>query len=145
MHLRTDVFVPRGGAAAARADPAGFIVRNSSAGRPLEFAATSAAGATIKMTPLRDVTDEQYVAYFMTAGTKPPQPPLGYCPHSAGSDAAPVVEEFDEEALVSAGPPSLPPSAATAGVIRSRGVTWALHGNRMASHAPASTPAWASA
>ena len=135
VHLQTDIFVPRGGTAAARADPSSFIVRNSSAGKPLEFAATSASGATIKMIPLRDVTDEQYVAYFMTAGTKPPQPTLGYCPHSAGAgdDAAPLVEEFDEQSFVSAGPPSLPPSATT-DVIRSRGVTWALHGDRMASH-----------
>ena len=25
---------------------------------------------------------EHYVAYFMTAGTKPAQKPNGYCPHS---------------------------------------------------------------
>ena len=147
VHLQTDIFVPRGGTAAARADPSTFIVRNSSAGEPLEFAATSASGETIKMIPLRDVTDERYVVYFMTAGTKPPQPTLGYCPHSAGaaSSAEPIVEDFDEQSFVSAGPPSLPPSAASTDVIHSRGVTWAVHGDRMASHAPSSSAAWTSA
>lgn len=81
----------------------------------------------------------------MTAGTKPPQPPVRYCPRSAAGGAALVEateqeleeEEVDEERLVSAGPPSLPPAATDAGteVIRSRGVTWSLSSGRMRSSA----------
>jgi len=149
LHLPTDVFVPLGGTARARSDPASFITRNSTPGAPLEFFGLSAAGQRIHLIPLRDVADEQYVAYFMTAGTKPPQPPVRYCPHSAGGGAA-LVEiseqelqevEVDEERLVSAGPPSLPPASTEAAteavteVIRSRGVTWSLSGGRVGSHA----------
>ena len=51
-----------------RSDPASFITRNSTHGAPLEFLGLSAAGQRIHLIPLRDVADEQYVAYFMTAG-----------------------------------------------------------------------------
>ena len=68
LHLPTDVFVPLGGTARARSDPASFITRNSTPGAPLEFFGLSAAGQRIHLIPLRDVADEQYVAYFMTAG-----------------------------------------------------------------------------
>ena len=51
-----------------RSDPASFITRNSTHGAPLEFFGLSAAGQRIHLIPLRDVADEQYVAYFMTAG-----------------------------------------------------------------------------
>ena len=60
-----------------------FIQRTSKT--KLEFEATAANGTKIKMIPLRDVLDEAYVAYFYTAGTKPPQPPVYYCPHSRGA------------------------------------------------------------
>ena len=40
------------------------------------------------MIPLMNVMAEKYVAYFMTAGTKPPVPKFGYCPRSAKSDYA---------------------------------------------------------
>ena len=40
------------------------------------------------MIPLRDVMDETYAVYLFTAGTKPPQPRLGYCPHSRPNAAA---------------------------------------------------------
>ena len=33
--------------------------------------------------------------YFMAAGTKPPQPPVRYCPHSAGG--AQLVEASEQE------------------------------------------------
>merc|ERR1711920_682417 len=57
-----------------------FIQRTSDTA--LEFQATSSSGATMRMIPLHDVMTESYVVYFMTAGTKPPQPRHGYCPHS---------------------------------------------------------------
>ena len=46
--------------------------------------------------------------YFMTAGTKPPQPPVRYCPHSAGGaqlveaseQALDEVEVDDDQLLV---------------------------------------------
>ena len=55
------------------------------------------------------MVDETYVAYFMTAGTKPPQPKVVYCPHSAGATAQyePAVDDGDA-LLVSRGPPSAP-------------------------------------
>ena len=52
-----------------RSDPASFITRNSTAGAPLSFFGLGAAGERIHLIPLRDVSDEQYVAYFMTAGS----------------------------------------------------------------------------
>ena len=81
---------------------------------------------------------------MVTAGTKPPQPAVRYCPRSAGGGASAVEatdqeqreEEVDEGRLVSAGPPSLPPAAAAEvvqEVIRSRGVTWSLSGGRVGS------------
>ena len=42
----------------------------------------------MRLIPLRDVTDETYVVYFYTAGTKPPQPAVRYCPHSVSGHAA---------------------------------------------------------
>lgn len=83
---------------------------------------------TIRMRPLRDVTDEQYVVYFMTAGTKPPQPPVVYCPHSAAEGAAHDEHAHEEEGLVGTGPPS-PPAPSDAEQpprLRSRGVEWRI-------------------
>ena len=65
---------------AFRTDPSAFLRRNST--DTLEFEAVAAGGGKAKLIPLYRVVDETYVAYFMTAGTKPPQPKVVYCPHS---------------------------------------------------------------
>lgn len=80
VDLATDIFVPKG--STFRTDPGSFIVRNTSVTTALQFTAEAADGSTVRMVPLRDVMEEQYVVYFMTAGTKPQQPHNGYCPHS---------------------------------------------------------------
>eukprot|EP01050_Picozoa_sp_SAG11_P023402 SAG11_NODE_4692_length_1803_cov_1.910798_3_plen_98_part_00 len=64
--------------------------------------------------PLKDVMEEKYAVYFMTAGTKPPQPHNGYCPHShrdelAGYTFDPPPADVDPEETT-ASPPSQPPA-----------------------------------
>ena len=131
--VASDLFVPNGKATA----PDSFIVRNSSS--DLQFEATSATGGKMKLIPLREVMDESYVAYFYTAGTKPPQPAVHYCPHSQGGISEKAHQHHahhdhdhgssggggedgddgdDEDRLVTAGPP--PSSPRTNG----RGVRW---------------------
>jgi len=80
VDIQSDIWVPKG--TDFKTNPASFIVRNSST--ELEFEATAADGSKLRMIPLREVMEEQYVVYFMTAGTKPVQPRNGYCPHSRG-------------------------------------------------------------
>ena len=137
VHVDTDIFVPKGDA--FKADPSSFIERNSTTA--LDFEATASDGSKMRMMALRDVMDEQYVVYFMTAGTKPPQPSVVYCPHSAGSDALYEAEpEIDEdELLVSAGPPAPTPSTArdpllSHHLITSRGVQWHLANGLVTAH-----------
>jgi hypothetical protein len=62
------------------------------------------------MMPLRNIMDESYVVYLMTAGTKPPQPAIKYCPASAGATVASHAHEDDDDELISAGAPSSPTS-----------------------------------
>ena len=80
VHMTSDLFIPRSSDPVT--DPSSFITRNSST--ELTFEAVARNGTKMLMIPLRDVMDEQYVVYFMTAGSKPPQPPVVYCPRSAG-------------------------------------------------------------
>jgi DUF1680 family protein len=112
--VASDIFVPAGKGAMA---PDSFIARNSSSS--IEFEARSASGQRMRLIPLRDVTDEQYVVYFFTAGTKPPQRKLGYCPHSTGHAHG---EGEEESKLVAAG---APPSSAPTPIV-SKGVGWAI-------------------
>jgi len=148
VHLDDDIFVPKGGTAGAKADPSCFLRRNSS--DALDFEAVGADGVTVvQMMPLKDVMLEKYVVYFMTAGTKPPQPHNGYCPHSSNILSNEVIrgEEVDEheEDLSSAGPPVPTPAAAAASgsgstsgyqhpIIPSlgRGVSWQLVNGQIA-------------
>jgi len=134
VYLESDIWVPKGGTAGAKADPSTFITRNSTT--TLDFEAVAANGTKIRMIPLKDVTSERYVAYFMTAGTKPAQPRVYYCPHSAREHDHD--HEMDAD-LVSAGPPSTPtppteqqldqdfPSVSS----RSRGVSWTVVDGRL--------------
>jgi DUF1680 family protein len=138
VHVDSDIFMPGSGGSNCNqshfeTDPSCFLTRNSSAGKPLEFEAVGRdANGTVqkmKVVPLRDVMEEQYVVYFMTSGTKPPQPHNGYCPHSHGQDAFAVAdagELFDDSLLVSPGPPpaSAPAVNAEEHLISSRGVHW---------------------
>jgi len=103
--VTTDIFVPHGNA--FRANPSSFIHRNSSTA--LEFEALAADGTKIRMIPLKDVMDEKYVVYFMTAGTRPAQPPNPYCPHSHSESENTQEHEF-------------PPAPAPA--LKSKGAHW---------------------
>lgn len=136
--VESDIFVPHGGDARA---PAAFLRRNSTS--TLEFEAVGADGRRMRMIPLRDVTTERYVVYFYTAGTKPPQPSVHYCPHSAptlgahaqvqaqahthahgesGGEESGGEEAGDEHGEHEHGdPPSLPPLESGG---RGRGVQW---------------------
>ena len=130
VDVTTDIFVPAG----AATDPTSFIQRNASVAGRLEFVATAKDGSTMRMMPIRDVMDETYVVYFYTAGTKPPQPAVHYCPHSSGDGAIVEAEDAhghahhddghghgndeDEAALLSAGASPAPPLG--------RGVQWAV-------------------
>eukprot|EP00965_Chrysotila_dentata_P141924 4691537-Pleurochrysis_carterae.AAC.1 len=99
--------------------------------------------------PRVQVMDERYVVYFMTAGTKPAQPAVHYCPRSRPRQDAFEVQspEVEEAALVSRwSAPSLPPreGLAPAGaadterhIVSSRGVHWKLQGDRVVAKAPA--------
>jgi len=141
VHLTSDIFVPRGGQA-YRTDPSAFLRRNAT--DSLEFEAVAAGGAKAKLIPLYRVVDETYVAYFMTAGTKPPQPKVVYCPHSAGATAQyePAVDDGDA-LLVSRGPPSAP--AREQHVITSRGVHWRLRDGELRAEPADEAPAPAQA
>jgi hypothetical protein len=97
VHISTDIFIPR--SSNPITDPSSFITRNSST--DLTFEAVARNGTKMLMIPLRDVMDEQYVVYFMTAGTKPPQPPVVYCPRSAGEHVRSALQTPD--AIVSRG------------------------------------------
>ena len=137
VHVDADVFVPRGDA--FRSDPGGFIVRNSTSA--LDFEATGRDGRKMRMMALRDVVDERYVVYFMTAGTKPPQPRVVYCPHSVGADAVRGADPGEDEdaQLASADPPvptpvDAPDSAQPRHLITSRGVRWRIAGGRVSGH-----------
>lgn len=91
VNVTTDIFVP--GSPTYLTDPASFITRVP--GAALLFEAKGVLDgrpATVKMMPLRDVASEQYVVYFMAAGTKPPQPAVVYCPHSSDGPQHNVVE-----------------------------------------------------
>jgi len=146
VDVDSDVFVPRGGDA-FRTDPSVFISRNSTT--KLEFEAVGEDGTKLRMIPLREVMDERYVVYFMTAGTKPAQPAVHYCPRSRPRQDAFEVQspEVEEAALVSRwSAPSLPPreGLAPAGaadterhIVSSRGVHWKLQGDRVVAKAPA--------
>jgi len=125
VDVASDLFVPRGGDARA---PAAFVRRNSTAS--LEFEAVAADGRRMRMIPLRDVTTERYVVYFYTAGPKPAQPSVHYCPHSAphpvqshAHDGAHAHAHDGEEGGEHAhgDPPSLPPLESGG---RGRGVRW---------------------
>eukprot|EP00415_Alexandrium_ostenfeldii_P000872 UN0872 len=78
VDVETDIFVPK--SQDCRARPASFITRTSAA--KLEFEATASDGRRMRMIPLRDVMLEPCAVYFMTAGTKPPQPHMPYCPRA---------------------------------------------------------------
>ena len=125
---------------AFRTDPSAFLRRNST--DSLEFEAVEAGGGKAKLIPLYRVVDETYVAYFMTAGTKPPQPKVVYCPHSAGATAQyePAVDDGDA-LLVSRGPPSAP--AREQHVITSRGVHWRLRDGELSATPADEAPAQA--
>ena len=148
VDVTSDIFVPPPGGVDA---PASFIARDAKA-PTLEFVATAADGRTMRMRPLRDVMDERYVVYFYTAGTKPPQPAVHYCPHSHGAADVADLEpgrhsdghghghghgsEEEEEALISAGAPSAPPLIGG----RGRGVQWAVSPAGQMLAVPMATP-----
>jgi DUF1680 family protein len=128
VNVTSDLFVPA--SATFRTDPTSFIRRVP--GATLLFEADGTLDGTktsIKLVPLRDVRDEQYVVYFMTAGTKPPQPPVVYCPHSEDAQNSAHDEHGHRHDAVEAErgrvrPPSAPTEVATAPALRSRGVEW---------------------
>jgi len=133
VHLDSDIFVPKASNKDFKADPSGFITRNSTT--ELDFEAVSSNGTKIQMIPLKDVMLERYVAYFMTAGTKPVQPHNGYCPHSQGDAVQENVDLFDESVLVSTGAPAPSPDVEEVKhLITSRGVNWKLVGGRVEAH-----------
>jgi len=134
VHLDTDIWVPKGGTKTAKANPAAFITRNSTT--TLDFEAVGADGLKIQMIPLKDVMEEQYVAYFMTAGTKPPMPHVGYCPHSAGSDypySKTMVAHTHTEGETRGGAPAPPPKKQEHPTVvsRNRGVIWDIVAGKM--------------
>mgnify|MGYP003684544033 CR=1 FL=1 len=88
---------------------------------------------------LAQVMREKYVVYFMTAGTKPPQPKVVYCPHSHDAASHQIALDYREEYVVSKGTPSSPSNHGLTGhhepsqhVISSRGVHWALEDGKIA-------------
>ena len=131
--------MPKGGTSQAKKDPSHFITRNST--KTLEFEGVAQDGSKIQMIPLKEVMLEKYVAYFMTAGTKPPQPRVGYCPHSVGEDYPYVKPPMDMDPAVSADPPAPPRGPKTERnehpTIHSvnRGVSWSIVDGKIA-HSP---------
>lgn len=73
---------------------------------------------------------ERYVVYFMTAGTKPLQPRVVYCPHSSADDSRPRLADpaGPTSSLASDGLDVRPtaPTYLRQHIITSRGVHWAL-------------------
>lgn len=128
VDVATDIFVPKGGTVDAKADPSCFIERTSNTS--LSFTATGEDGSKMSMIPLKDVMPQKYAVYFMTAGTKPPQPHNGYCPHSHGD----VVQQGGFEAppadvdpeLTTGDPPGPPPSPEQVVQSRSKGASWRI-------------------
>lgn len=111
VNIESDIFVPKGDAL----KPASFITRNSTS--KLEFEAVASDCTCMRMMPLRDVMLESYAVYFMTAGTKPAQQKLGYCPHSQGEEYVDFEAcDDDDSALVSRGAPAPGPVASGHGV-----------------------------
>jgi len=131
INVESDIWVPHGGTAVAKQNPASFITRDkpTAAGgnHTLSFTARAQDGSSITLIPLKDVMAEKYAAYFMTAGTKPPQPHNGYCPHSKRDEAryqfvAPPADVDPE--IASAEPPGPPPTHIIHGT--SKGASWRL-------------------
>ncbi|KAL1493487.1 hypothetical protein AB1Y20_017192, partial [Prymnesium parvum] len=119
VHPPSDVWVPAG--SSFKTDPSSFLRRNSTT--RLEFEARAADGSALRMIPLAHVTTEPYAVYLYTAGTKPPQPEVRYCPHSASAAAEEKAEEEGEHGCEPAWPPAAPEDAAAAAA---RGVRWRL-------------------
>lgn len=127
VNVASDIFVPK-----SRADePASFITRNST--ESLEFEATAKDGSKMRMLAVHSVMLEKYVVYFMTAGTKPPQPPWHYCPRSQGAENIVqsdeercAAESDDDEALITAGAPSPAADMATPGYASGHSVAWKI-------------------
>jgi len=73
---------------------------------------------------------ERYVVYFMTAGTKPLQPRVVYCPHSPADDSRPRLADpaGPTSSLANEGLDVRPtaPTYLRQHIITSRGVHWAL-------------------
>jgi DUF1680 family protein len=126
IDMESDIWVPKGGAEAAKTNPASFITRTSNTA--LTFSGMGANGTSIQMIALKDVMAERYVAYFMTAGTKPFQPSNGYCPHSEKDASYPfAVAPADVDPEVSAAePPSTPPSEHPVVHSLSKGASWRI-------------------
>jgi len=132
VNISSDLFIPDGD----RMNPASFISRTKESldGGSLAFEATGTLNGTkakIQMLPLQLITSQKYVVYFMTAGTKPPQPTVHYCPHSARDSQAGEGHASDhdhdhdhEGEVISAGPPPPAPTPSDAALITSRGVEW---------------------
>lgn len=140
VDIASDIFVPAG--SSFKTNPSTFITRNSSS--ELSFSALAADGSSVRMIPLAHVMEEQYVVYFFTAGTKPPQPKNGYCPHSQHANHD---HGEEEAALISAGaPPAVPPAASPAAaetdLIESRGVQWRLDAEGRVLSAPRQGITW---
>ena len=134
IDMTTDIWVPKGGSDAAKTNPASFISRPSNT--TLRFEALGADGNKITMIPLKDVMAEKYVAYFMTAGTKPFQPHNGYCPHSK-RDTVDLAYPFEEPPadvdpeVTAADPPGPPPSEHPVVHSLSKGASWKVVGGRL--------------
>ena len=136
IDMTSDIWVPKGGAAAAKTNPASFITRTSKTA--LTFSGVGANGTSIQMIPLKDVMAERYVAYFMMAGTKPFQPKNGYCPKSktdAGYPFAVAPADVDPE-VSAAEPPSTPPSDWAHPTVHSlsKGASWSVVGGKLVGH-----------
>ena len=145
VNVSSDIWVPKGGPEAAKTNPAAFIHRSSN--DSLTFEGAGADGSSIKLIPLKEVMSEEYVVYFMTAGTKPPQPRNGYCPHSRGDTTSYDFEEppadVDPE-ITSADPPGPPPQSNSHGQPSqrehptihslSKGASWKVVDGRLEAH-----------
>eukprot|EP01046_Picozoa_sp_COSAG06_P019942 COSAG06_NODE_1440_length_9457_cov_4.634751_1_plen_116_part_00 len=111
----------------------------------MTFCDAGADGKSIALIPLKDVMAEEYVVYFMTAGTKPPQPHNGYCPHSRGDaaiyDYVEPPADVDPE-VTAADPPGPPPPTTTTQqgqghpIVHSlsKGASWRVVDGRLEGH-----------
>ena len=131
VNVTSDIFVPAG--STFRTDPSSFIKRLG--GDKLQFEATGADGSKMTMIPLKDVMEEKYAVYFYTAGTKPPQPSVHYCPTSRGQPKPDGISDTEDETGCE---PAWPPSAPSDETAPSRrGVRWSVdHNGRMTAHQP---------